>query len=91
MESAGRRRSGWPGTFGVFSLYICFGSHYNDLAAERREVGEIAVATFAAIRHLLGDVDKAGLDVERHKAFIIDRVLKFGTPPEVPWLQDCFS
>jgi len=39
-----------------------------------------------AIRHLLWDVDRKSLDPRKHKKFIIERVLKFGTPKEVVWL-----
>jgi hypothetical protein len=38
------------------------------------------------IRHLLWDVDRNTLDPQKHKQFIIERVLKFGAPKEVRWL-----
>ncbi len=39
-----------------------------------------------AIKHLLWDVDREALDPVKHKKFIIERVLKFGTPKEIVWL-----
>jgi hypothetical protein len=39
-----------------------------------------------AIKHLLWDVDRETIDPQKHKKFIIERVLKFGTPKEVRWL-----
>jgi Family of unknown function (DUF6922) len=39
-----------------------------------------------AIKHLLWDVDREALDPVKHKKFIIERVLKYGTPKEVVWL-----
>lgn len=49
------------------------------------------MADYAAIRHLLWDVDEASLDLERHKGFIIARVLQFGTPVELRWLLRTYS
>ena len=43
------------------------------------------------IRHLLWDVDRNKLDLQKHKKFIIERVLKFGTPKEVRWLLATYA
>jgi hypothetical protein len=39
-----------------------------------------------AIKHLLWDVDREALDPVKLNKFIIERVLKFGTPKEIVWL-----
>ena len=37
------------------------------------------------------DVDIHALDPQRHKKFIIERLLKFGTPKEVCWVLETYS
>ena len=44
-----------------------------------------------AIKHLLWDVDPRTIDLQKHKKFIIERVLKFGTPMEVRWLLEKYT
>jgi hypothetical protein len=44
-----------------------------------------------AIKHLLWDVDPGTIDPQKHKKFIIERVLKFGTPKEVRWLLATYT
>jgi len=39
-------------------------------------------------RGLFWDVDPDALDEERHRTFIIERILMFGRPPEIRWLLD---
>jgi len=38
------------------------------------------------IRRFFWDVDPAGLDPKRHKAYIIERLLEFGDEKAVRWL-----
>jgi len=61
--------------------------------AGRKSQGRLGrtMAHCAAIQHLLWDVAAADLDLERHKAFIIARVLQFGTPAEVRWLLATYA
>ena len=41
--------------------------------------------------HLLWDVDRSKLDINLHKTFIIERVLRYGLPEDVRWLLKTYS
>jgi hypothetical protein len=43
------------------------------------------------LKRFFWDVDPAGLDLMRHKAYIIERLLEFGDEKAVRWLFNAFS
>jgi hypothetical protein len=43
------------------------------------------------LKRFFWDVDPSGLDLVRHKAYIIERILEFGDEKAVRWLFDAFS
>lgn len=43
------------------------------------------------IDQLFWDIDPKKLDIKRHKRFIVERILQYGTPPEVSWLLDTYT
>lgn len=43
------------------------------------------------LRPFFWDVDIAALDAEKHKRFIIERILKYGTSKEVKWLLSKYT
>jgi hypothetical protein len=43
------------------------------------------------LRRFFWDVDPAGLDPQRHKSYIIERVLEFGDEKAVHWLFNVYS
>ena len=51
----------------------------------------LKVFMLEAVKHLLWDVDRNTIDPQKHKKFIIERVLKFGTPKEVRWLLATYA
>ena len=45
----------------------------------------------AELGRFFWDVDPAGLDLVRHKSYIVERILEFGDEKAVRWLFDTFS
>jgi hypothetical protein len=43
------------------------------------------------LRRFFWDVDPAGLDPSRHKAYIIERILEFGDEKAVRWLFEAYT
>jgi hypothetical protein len=49
------------------------------------------VATVKPLRHLLWEVEPQRLDLREHRAFLIARVLRFGTPADIRWLLEAYT
>jgi hypothetical protein len=47
--------------------------------------------SFKILKSFCWDIDINTLDLDRHKRFIIERILKLGRPEHVRWLLDTFS
>ena len=43
------------------------------------------------LRPFFWDIDIAALDADKHKRFIIERILKYGTSKEVRWLLSKYT
>ena len=43
------------------------------------------------IGQMFWDIDPKKLDIIRHKRFIMERILQYGTPPEISWLLDTYK
>lgn len=49
------------------------------------------IAHLSRSRHLFWDVDPLALDPEKHSRFIIERILRFGLPEDVRFMQEQYS
>jgi tagatose-1,6-bisphosphate aldolase len=41
--------------------------------------------------HLFWDIDQDTLDLNKHKRFIIERILQYGRPEDIKWVLDHYS
>lgn len=45
----------------------------------------------AHLKPLFWDVDFAALDADRHRAYIIERILEYGDLPEIRWMRETYQ
>lgn len=44
-----------------------------------------------SIKRLFWDVDKESVDIEKHRFYIISRIIDYGKPQDIKWMQNTYT